>query len=406
MSRHQTLVLLTVINLFNYIDRWMIAAVIPSMQTDLSLSNTQAGMIMSAFMLGYFMTSPFFGYLADRANRIFLVTGGTVVWSVATFVSGWGRGFLSIAGARTAVGVGEASTVSAGQSLIGDLYSGPQRNQVMAFFTAAIPVGAALGFVLGGILEHHWGWRVAFFVSAAPGLILAALLMTRREPSRGGVEKSQQKAGGFQNFAGDLSILWKNKSYVWTVFGYTAYTFTLGGFASWAAAYLVKVRGVPLHEADTLFGAITVLTGTAGSLAGGFFSAKALRRTPYGDLKFVAWTTAAAIPFAFGAFMLPQKSGFLVCIALTEFLLFLGQPAVNVVIIERAGPFLMGTATALSVFTIHLLGDFLSPTLVGFLADHFNLEFGILILPTALVPATFFYWRAFLLSPDPTRQAN
>ena len=78
----------------------------------------------------------------------------------------------------------------------------------------------------------------------------------------------------------------------------------------------------------------------------------------------------------------------------------------NVVIIERAGPFLMGTATALSVFTIHLLGDFLSPTLVGFLADHFNLEFGILILPTALVPATFFYWRAFLLSPDPTRQAN
>src|SRR4051812_24020501 len=128
-SAKYALVFLTIVNFLNYVDRWLVAAVMPAMKTDLGLSNTQAGFIISAFMLGYFVTSPVFGYLADRMSRLKLVMAGTTLWSIATFASGWGRTAAQIFAARTAVGVGEASTVSPGQSLIADFFPPKSRNQ-------------------------------------------------------------------------------------------------------------------------------------------------------------------------------------------------------------------------------------------------------------------------------------
>jgi MFS family permease len=155
----QILCILVSINLLNYIDRWIIAAIIPSMQKDLGLSNTAAGFVMSAFMLGYFITSPLFGYLTDRMSRVRLLMVGTGLWGIATAISGLGRTATQIFLSRNFVGVGEASNVSAAPSLIADLFPTSKLNQAMAFFTAAIPVGSALGFVLGGLIDTHWGWR-------------------------------------------------------------------------------------------------------------------------------------------------------------------------------------------------------------------------------------------------------
>jgi MFS family permease len=397
MGANQILWLLTLLNLINYIDRWIIAAIIPSMQAELHMSNTVAGFVMSAFMVGYFLTSPIFGYLTVRFNRIFLITVGTSLWSCATVISGLGKSALQIFVSRTAVGVGEASLVSASPSLIADLFPPAKLNGAMALLTATIPVGSALGFVLGGVIEHHWGWRSAFFAAAIPGIMLIPLFyFFVKEPPRGKYDGPKEFKPG--SAWADIRSLALNPVYRNTVLGYAAFTFTLGGFASWAPKYLVTVRHVDLQTADTWFGALTVITGFSGSLLGGWLGGRCLAKTKRGDLAFAVVTTLIAIPLSFGAFLVPNEKAFYILMGLAEFFLFMGQPAVNVVVIESVGPLLRGMAGALCIFVIHALGDFISPPLVGFCADVTNLQMGVLLLASALFFAFFFYLRSYRLA--------
>jgi MFS transporter, Spinster family, sphingosine-1-phosphate transporter len=403
MKSRTILWLLVGLNLLNYIDRWIIAAIVPPMQAELGMSNTQAGFVMSAFMLGYFVTSPLFGYLTDRMNRIKLVAVGTTLWSLATGASGLGRSALQVFFSRTAVGVGEATLISASPSLVADLFSGKKLVMAMALLSATIPVGSAMGFILGGQIWHHWGWRMAFFVAGAPGLIFALIFfLFIKEPPRGTLEVPaslfvssastglkttmfpEREAGTFWK---DIKSLLKNKPYVNLVIGYAAWTFTVGGFASWAPKYLVAVRGVELQTADNWFGALTVITGFAGSLFGGVFG---------GNMRFAMIVTVISIPLTFAAFLIPNPTAFYIFIGLAEFFLFAGLPAINVATVESVGPFLRGMASALSIFAIHLFGDFISPPLVGFFADKINLQIGVLILPVVLILSPIFFWRYYL----------
>jgi MFS family permease len=395
MHAKRTLCLLTLLSLTNYIDRWIIAAVMPPLQAELGLSNTQSGFIMSAFMLGYFVTSPFFGYLADRVSRTNLIMIGTGLWSAASGLSGFSRSGIQMFLSRAAVGVGEASNISSTPSILADLFPRKDLNKAMAIWTATIPVGSALGFVLGGFIENHFGWRMAFFVAGIPGLILiAAFYFFVKEPIRGRFDK-EEKSLFPPTFKNDVKKLLKNTKYIYAVLGYAAFTFTVGGFASWAPKYLLAVRGVPLHIADTWFGALTVLTGVSGTLMGGWIATSLLKRNTHGDFWLILVSTLVSIPLTFGAFFMKSQSGFFITIGLAEFFLFMSQAPVNVIIVESVGPMLRGLANAFCIFTIHLLGDFISPPLVGFVSDKTSLAFGVLVLPTALFFALYFYWCSF-----------
>src|SRR5262249_34127165 len=157
------LAVVTLLNLLNYIDRFILAAVLPRMQSELGLTNTQAGLLATAFLLTYFVTSPVFGVLGDRASRTRLMALGVAVWSVATAATGVMRNFVQLLVARSFVGVGEAAYATISPALLSDLFPRSQRGRAFAIFYVAIPVGAALGYVLGGVIEPHLGWRAAFY---------------------------------------------------------------------------------------------------------------------------------------------------------------------------------------------------------------------------------------------------
>ncbi|MEI6862009.1 MAG: MFS transporter, partial [Verrucomicrobiota bacterium] len=148
------LLALTGLNLFNYLDRQVLSAVVPRIQTEFHLTDNRVGSLATAFMLGYFVTSPFFGWLGDRMARKWLIAGGVAVWSLGTVFSGLAGGFWSLVAFRVLVGFGEASYATLSPSWIADLYAPARRNNALAFFYIAIPVGAALGQIIGGRVEE------------------------------------------------------------------------------------------------------------------------------------------------------------------------------------------------------------------------------------------------------------
>ena len=185
-SANVGLAILAFINLFSYLDRYVLSGVLESLKhSELGLSDTNLGSLMSGFLVVYTLLAPVFGALGDRRSRPRLIAVGVACWSFATVLSGFAVNFLSLFAARATVGVGEAAYVTIAPSLLSDYFPVRQRGRVMAIFFCAIPVGSALGYVVGGLVDKHFGWRAAFFVAGVPGLALAALCLLLRDPPRG-----------------------------------------------------------------------------------------------------------------------------------------------------------------------------------------------------------------------------
>lgn len=376
------LVLLTGLNFLNYVDRYLVAAVSPKFQEELKLSDFQTGLAISAFMVGYFITSPIFGRLGDRpggARRI-LMAIGVALWSAATAFSGLATGAWSLVAARVAVGVGEASYATLAPTIIDDLAPAGKKNKWLAIFYLATPVGSALGYLLGGLLEHHYGWRSAFFVAGGPGVLLAGLVLLMREPER---------AARTEKIEGALGVLWRSPLYVFCVFGYCAYTFALGGFAAWAPKYLYSVHRLPLAKADFGFGVVAVVAGIIGTVLGGTIADRGLRDATdetriRAYLRYSAITTAIGAPLAVATILAPTPTLFFVAIFLCETALFASTSPINAVTLGAVPIALRATAMAVSIFAIHALGDFLSPPMIGLVADRSNLRVGLAALPLAI----------------------
>jgi predicted MFS family arabinose efflux permease len=377
------LALLTALNLLNYFDRYLLSALLPRVQAALALDNFQAGLAGSAFMVGYCALSPVFGYLGDRRNRGPLVASAIGVWSLATSISGAARGFLSLLGLRAAVGVGEAGYATIAPTLIDDLAPTGRTSRYLAVFYVALPVGAALGYGLGGALDAAVGWRAAFAFAGMPGLLLALWAFRLPEPPR----RPRESPGGY------LRLL-ATPAYLWTVGGYMAYTFALGGFAFWGPKYLVERYGLPLNRADLGFGAITAVTGLLGTAIGGLLADRFPGRSYVGkQLAFSALTTLIAAPLGFLAVMTPagQASRFFLLMGLTELLLFTSTAPINAAVLRSVAPELRAGAMAASIFAIHVGGDMLSSPVVGFIADRSDLAQGLLVLPAAVLVAALLW---------------
>jgi MFS family permease len=384
------LVLLTGLNFLNYVDRYLVAAVSPKFAEELHLSEFQTGLAISAFMVGYFMTSPIFGRLGDRpgGKRRVLMAIGVALWSAATALSGLATGALSLVLARIAVGVGEASYATLAPTIIDDLAPAGKKNAWLAIFYVATPVGSALGYILGGQLDHHFGWRSAFFVAGGPGVLLALLVLLMREPERAAREEAKAP----------LAALRRAPLYVWCIAGYCAYTFALGGFAAWAPKFLYKIHKMDLASADFAFGVVAVLAGIIGTILGGTVADRGLagasdetRVRAY--LKYSAVTTMIAVPFAALTIFAPTPTIFFVAIFLCETALFASTSPINAVILGSVPPALRATAMAASIFAIHALGDFLSPPLIGLIADQASLRAGLALLPIAILLGGMWWWR-------------
>jgi MFS family permease len=380
------LAVLTVINLLNYLDRFVVSALVESLKrSELAPSDTQLGLLATGFVLVYMLASPVFGALGDRRSRPPLIAAGVLVWSAATALAGFARSFTTLFLARAAVGVGEAAYGTISPGLIADLFPRSARGRVMSVFFAAIPVGSALGYVVGGLVDRALGWRAAFFVAGVPGVLLAALCLRLPDPPRGAQDEGEPAGTRPRSVLAAYADLLRNRSYVLTVLGYAAYTFAVGGMAFWMPAFLERVRGVPRAEATVQFGAIVVVTGFVGTFVGGWLGDALLRRTAQAYLWLSGIAMLVAAPLAWVVFVDPRPAVFLPAVVLAELLLFATTGPINSAIVNAVGAGERATAVALSILAIHLFGDVPSPPLIGWISDASSLERAVLIMPVAIL---------------------
>ncbi len=377
----------TILNFLNYIDRFILAAVLPRVKSEFILTDFQLGLLANIFLVSYFVTSPVFGALGDRVSRPRLMAAGVSAWSIATAAAGITANFVQLLIARAGVGIGEAAYASISPALLSDYFPRALRGRAFAVFYVAIPVGSAAGFLLGGALERAFGWRAAFYAVGLPGIVLALLALRVPDPIRGATEEPSpfgRGQGEGLNLRTTLSSLFHNPTYVGTVLGYAAYTFALGGLAFFMPTYFERVRGLELSHADFIVGSVTVLAGLSGTFLGGYLGDWTAARVKHGQLWLSGASSIAAVIPAWLALTVASSPTYIVWFFVAEFLLFLSTGPVNVVIVGAVHPGVRAMAMAVSIFVIHLLGDAISPPIIGWLADFHGLARAVLIVPVAI----------------------
>lgn len=441
-NRTAIVALLTGLNFLNYLDRFIVAAVLPRIQADLQLNNFEGGLLATVFLLGYFVTSPLFGKLGDRVSRKRLITFGVLCWSVATVASGLASNLAMLIVARVAVGVGEASYATLAPTIIDDISPPDKKGKMLAIFFLATPVGSALGYLLGGFIQSHWGWRAAFFVGGGPGIGLALLCLLIHEPARTHLADAKTK------LSETIAKLFRIPLYRRAVLGYCAHTAAIGAFAFWAPTFLaqrffpdlaqpVPVQAVAdsviayarpwwpvwdlpayLHDLQTTgvlksanfwFGLTTVVAGAIGTIVGGRMADRALRGLPEvplgsdhthganllaanAQLRVCAIGVAVAFPMTALAFFVPKAAMFFAIAGVAEVGLFLSTAPINAILLRTAPVFMRASAMATAIFAIHLLGDLWSPSLVGLFLDYLPITLGMMALPLGFAIATLVWW--------------
>lgn len=392
LSPTALLTILTGLNLLNYLDRFVLNAVRTPLANEFNISYGDSGRAFTAFMVGYFITSPFFGYLGDRFSRKRLIAFGIFVWSLGTLFTGFAATFATLLCFRVLVGLGEASYATISPGLISDVFGPLKRNNALTIFYVAIPIGAALGYVLGGEISARWDWHQAFIWAGIPGILLAVVLLPFAEPKRGQSDLQADvvlKKPKLAEFFG----LFRNANYQLLIWGYVAYTFAMGAFAFWGPTYFEKVHGMTTAGADKFFGAVLVVAGLVGTLAGGFIATAWQKRNPAGYAWLLCVSVLTSAPFCLLAFLSSSRGGAMTFLAAGIFLLFLSTGPVNTLILETVPVNLRTSAMALSIFMIHLFGDMWSPEIVGRIADALNkdLRRAVMILPAVLFLGGLFW---------------
>ncbi len=370
----------TLLNILNYLDRYLVAAVLPGLKGEFLLTHEQSGQLQSAFVIGYVIFAPIFGYLGDRINRPRLMAFGAVLWSLATICSGLSQSFEAFFLSRIMVGVGEASFVTTAPGYIKDRFLTIEKiNRALALFFAAIPVGAALGYVLGASVAGQFGWRWAFYVGGIPGLLLGASFLLFREERR-----SEQRAH-VSLLSGTVEIL-SVRTLRYAIAGYTFNSFALNGIATFIVPFGVSI-GFAEAQIGQYFGLILVASGLMGTLAGGrlatWYAAQSefpLQRM----LNLIGILSLIAVPLLAVAFTVASQPLFLALCFLSELLVFAAVAPVNSILVLASPAHLVTLTQGVTVLALNLFGAFLSPIFVGRAADAAGLAIALQLTPIAL----------------------
>jgi predicted MFS family arabinose efflux permease len=369
---------LTGLNVLNYADRYVGAAMLPLILSSLALSDAQGGLLQSAFILSYSLFSPLAGWLGDRWARLRLAAGGVLVWSVATVASGLAPTYATLLLARTVIGVGEASYAIVTPSLLSDFYPAERRARVFAIFYAAIPVGTALGYALGGTVGSAFGWRPAFFFAGIPGAVLAFTLLGLSEPERGASDTAGAGTATPLALGPSLRALAARRSYLYNTGAQVLYTFAMGGLATWMPTYYVRQRGLALETASTTFGLVLLVAGFIGTVLGGHLTDRLAPRLRGAQFAVSGASLALALVFTLGAVLASPPAIFWPCTFVTLLLLFLNIGPLNAAMANVLPPDLRARGFALTTMAMHLLGDAASPWLIGVVSDYVGLTAPIL----------------------------
>jgi MFS transporter, Spinster family, sphingosine-1-phosphate transporter len=390
---YAALILLTALNLLNYVDRSVLFAVQPLVQSEFALSNTQVGYLTSAFLLFYMVAAPFVGPLADRYSRKLIIVVGAIFWSGLTLLTAVTHNYTQLLIRHTLVGIGEATFVTIAPTFVADMFPEARRGRILGVFYLAIPVGTAAGYLLGGNLGAHYGWRAPFYVAAAPGFLLALAVLFLREPQRGCFDSIKETPD-----RGTLRGLAHNPAFWTSTLAMAAMTFALGGIQVWMPTFLSRARGYSLESANFVFGIVIVVDGILASLAGGWLGDYLLPRMK-GAYYFVsAASMALGVPlmtialFFRGRVMLPA-------IAVAAFFLLFNTSPLNAAVINSVGAHIRVTALAINIFVFHLLGDVPSPTLMGYVADKLSLQAAFILPVLAMIISSVILFYGMKFAP-------
>jgi len=400
--------ILTLVNFLNYIDRQILPSVAPLMAIDLHLTDTEIGAMEASLLLSFTVLAPLFGRLGDRYSRTKLMATAAVIWSLATGLTGLMDHFPILPGSihvnlpliqfslelsgvaivlclvRAIVGVGESSYSTITPSLIADYFPPERRATALGVFQAAIPMGFALGYVIGVILAHFFGWRMAFMIVGLPGLITAWFVWRLREPVRGASEHKVQSpitAGGSdQTLARQSEVVqeswlrtsWqilRTRDWLLSTAGYTALTFVLGAFGTWANILLVRDKGLSVTQAGITLGLVSLFAGAAGTFGGGWLADRLITRRRDAYFLVCAASSALGVIPVFVVLSANSPRIFIPAIFLAVFFLFINNAPFHAILINSVPPLVRATAVALNIVIIHIMGDVISRFGVGVLSD-------------------------------------
>ena len=375
--------LFTLLNILNYLDRYLVAAVLPALQAEFGLSHQQGGELQSAFVIGYVIFAPIFGYLGDRISRPRLMAFGACLWSVATLMSGLAPNFYLLAASRILIGVGEASFVTAAPGYIKDRIQDPAKvNVALAIFFAAIPVGAAFGYILGGSMVGPFGWRAAFFTAGVPGIILSGLFLFLKE-IRPTISAQVSSVSLTNQVRQILSI----PAIRYALIGYTLNSFALNGVATFMVP-LGVAKGFEAGMVGSVFGVILVVSGFIGTIGGGklasFFAAQSIH--PIATmLKLIGVFSLISAPLFALAFSGAGGNSFYVSCFLAELIVFAVVAPVNSILVLTSPAQSVTLTQGITVLLLNLFGAFSAPILIGAIADKIGLELALQLATIALV---------------------
>ncbi|KAM7398497.1 hypothetical protein PAMA_006416 [Pampus argenteus] len=419
------------INLLNYMERYTIAGVLPIIQKYFDISDSTAGLLQTVFICSFLLFAPLFGYLGDRYNRIYIMTGGLSVWIVTAAGSSFVTDsyFWLLALLRALVGIGEASYSTIAPTIIGDLFTGSKRLFAISAFYLCIPVGSGLGYIVGSSVtsltgDWHWALRITPILGLV-GLILLVFLCPN--PPRGAAETQGEGITANSSYLDDVKYLLKNKSYVWSSMGVTAMAFLTGALAFWVPTFLSRAQvsqGIlppctkePCNNSDSLiFGGVTVASGILGVFLGTGLSRLLKDKLSYADPLICAVGMIGSTPCLFVVIFVASSSipVTYLFVFLAELLLSLNWSLLADILLYVVVPTRRATAEALQITVCHLLGDAGSPYLIGAISDAIrdtkpptvawsfrSLKYSFLVCPfVGVLGGVFFLMTALYITED------
>lgn len=391
LQPYSALLVLTSLNLLNYADRNVLFAVQKLVQEEFHLSYKRVGFLTSAFIGCYVVAAPFVGPLADRYSRKLIIALGAIFWSGLTLLTAVTHNYTELLVRHTLVGVGEATFVTIAPTFVADLFHENVRGRILGVFYLAIPVGSAAGYLLGGYLAPHHGWRFPFYIAAAPGFLLALAVLFLKEPPRGQFDSLKETPE-----RGTILGLIRNPAFLTSTLGMAFMTYSLGGIQVWMPQFLSSERHFTLEQANRVFGIIIVIDGILAALIGGWLGDYLLPRMRSSYYFVSAASMLLGIPvmivalFNKGPLMIPA-------IGVAAFFLLLNTAPLNAAVINSVSAHIRATALALNILIIHILGDLPSPTMMGWVADRRSLQasFVLPIIAMGISSAILFYGMKF-----------
>lgn len=401
--RWYALGVLTVVYIFNFIDRQILVILQESIKNDLNLSDTQLGLLSGiSFALFYVTLGIPIARYADKANRRNVVAIAIAAWSFMTALSGAAQNYIQLLLARIGVAVGEAGGSPPAHSMISDIFPPAQRATALSIYSMGINFGVLIGFVIGGWVNDWLGWRWVFVIIGVPGILWALVVrFTLQEPRRGYSEKVLTVADA-PPMMSVFALMWARKSFRHLSLAAGLHAFVGYGVGQWIASFFI--RSYDLTSTGEIATWLGLISGTAGA-AGTFFGGYVCDTLGVKDRRWYVWmpaiATLVAVPFSLTVYLL---NAYYLALVIYMVPVFLGAMYLGPTIAMTHGLVslrMRALASSILFFVLNLIGLGLGPLLTGMLSDLLvprygdeSLRYALIIVVLVYVWSTFHYMMA------------